>query len=375
MGWESKAAVLTAQGGGFEVREFGVAEPGPGEFVVKVDLAGICGTDVHVWHGHMASVRFPIILGHEITGTVVALGDGVTHDYLGRPVAVGDRVCLSPGVSCGRCYACTVQKTPGRCAHRQPAYGFAPLTESGPHCTGGYSQYLHAQHAGTHFFKTDLPANVAVLLEPIACSLHGVDRAGITIGDTVVVQGTGIIGLGAILCAHLAGAQTVVAVGGPKGRLDLAKRLGADHTIDIAEVRDPADRLALVREYVGSPLGANRVIECAGVPAAFLEAIDYVADGGTVSELGHFTDNGTVTFNPHFHLLRRNLNFVGVFGSGGIDKFCRSLGLLERGGYPFDEIVSHEIPLDRVGAAFDALSGSYRLDDRDAVKIAVNPAL
>src|SRR5436309_11707435 len=102
MAEQGRVAVLDAVHGSFDVRSYEVPEPGPGEFVIKVDLTGICGTDVHIWHGHLPSIVYPIVLGHEITGTVVALGEGVTHDYIGRRVRVGDRVALSPGASCMR---------------------------------------------------------------------------------------------------------------------------------------------------------------------------------------------------------------------------------------------------------------------------------
>lgn len=140
----------------FEVQSFEVPEPARGTFVLKVELAGICGTDAHIYHGHLPSIEFPVPLGHEFTGVIAALGEGVTTDYTGRPVQVGDRVAMRPGYNCGYCYECTIAKMPGRCKNKKPTYGFKSPATLAPHLSGGFAQYMYAFNENSFFFKTSL---------------------------------------------------------------------------------------------------------------------------------------------------------------------------------------------------------------------------
>jgi L-iditol 2-dehydrogenase len=369
----AKAAILQKVGGPFEICSYEIPEPGNDTFVIKVESAGICGTDAHIYHGRLPGIEFPLLLGHEITGVIHALGSGVKCDYLNQEVKIGDRVILMPNVSCGICHTCAVLKMPGRCAKKKPSYGFKSPASTEPHLSGGYAEYMHVFNAGTVFFKTDLKPKVSVLLEPLTIALHAVNRGQIKVGHSVVVQGTGAIGLMAIMCAKLAGASPIVAIGGPEERLNLAKRFGADYIIDISVASTFEDRLALVQKYVDSNIGASVVLECAGVPSAFLEGISFTGDSGILCEVGHFTDNGTVDFNPYFHLLKRNITLHGVFGAGGVETWCRSLAILHRPNFPFDEVVSHEISLGEIEKAIQSMSGSYKLDGKDAIKVVINP--
>jgi L-iditol 2-dehydrogenase len=228
---------------------------------------------------------------------------------------------------------------------------------------------------GTVFFKTELPADVSVLMEPLTIALHATDRARVGLGRSVVVQGTGAIGLMAVACAKLAGAFPIIAIGGPSGRLETALRLGAHHSIDINVTTDPEERHSLVLGFLGSDLGADAVIGCAGQPSAFLEGLALVASGGVMSEAGHFTDAGSIPFNPYSDLLWRNISVEGVLGAGpdSVGRFCRSIALLEQHDLPYELIVSHKVSLERLEEAFVALSSTYRLDGRDIVKLAVDP--
>lgn len=376
MSKESQAAVVV-QPGAVEIRSYSLPDAlPPGTFLLRVELAGVCGTDSHIYQGHLPTVRYPVLLGHEITGTIAALGEGVEHDYLGRPVSVGDRVAVKPGgISCGKCYQCAVDHAPGRCRSRPSVYGFKSPVTVEPHLTGGFAQYLFAHMPDTVFFKTELPPEVSVLMEPLTIALHATDRARVGLGSTVVVQGTGAIGLMAVACAKLSGAFPIIAIGAPAGRLETARLLGAHHTIDIAVVTDPEERRSLVLELLGSDQGATAVIGCAGQPSAFLEGLALVASGGVISEAGHFSDAGSIPFNPYSDLLWRNISVEGVLGAGpdSVGRFCRSIALLEQHDLPYELIVSHRIGLSRLEEAFRALSTTYHLDARDVVKLAVDP--
>lgn len=370
----SRAAVLTKAGGPVDVVEYSVPRLEPGEIGLDVELAGVCGTDAHILRGSLPGFTFPAMLGHEIVGTVFELGAGVHSDYLGKPLRVGDRIAMMQSTSCGACAECAVHFTPSRCTNKKPTYGFSPLNDASP-LSGGFSEVL-VLRSGTVVFRTDVPAETAVLVEPLAIGLHGVDRAGVRAGSTVVVQGVGAIGLMALVAARNAGAARVVAVGGPPARLRLASRLGADAVVDLAEYPDPAARHNAVIEAVGTR-GADAVISCVGHPEAFREALTFVADGGVVAEVGSFTDRGTMTFNPHLDLLAKNITIEGVFGAGRTprQRFARALSILERGGLPFGEIVSHRLPLSRVQEALEALASAYMLDGKEVIKVAIEPAL
>ncbi|MFI6710976.1 zinc-binding dehydrogenase [Nonomuraea sp. NPDC050478] len=368
----ARAAIVTDVTGPVEVREYALPRPGPGEFVLQVELCGMCGTDAHIYRGRLASVRFPALLGHEIVGRLAALGEGVEADHAGRPVAVGDQVGVFPSLSCGRCFECQVRHRPANCPDRRPSYGFASPADRPPHLTGGFATHLYASNAGTVFYRTDLPAEVAVLQEPMSVALHGVERSAIRIGSTVVVQGVGAIGLMAVAAARAAGAARVVAVGGPRARLDLAAGLGADAVVGLGQ--SPEERRRAVFDALGRQ-GADAVIGTAGSPESFAEALGLVADGGVLAELGNFTDRGAIPFNPYSDLLRRDITIAGVYGAGPDmqRRYHQALTLLERGGRPYERVVSHRVPLARVREALEALGGGYALDGRDVVKLAIDP--
>src|SRR5262249_28740328 len=143
-----KAAVLDRPEGTFTVREYEVPDPEPGTFVLKTDFTGICATDAHMYLGQLSGVPYPLVLGHEITGKLFRLGPGITEDTLGNPVREGDQVVLVPGVGCGFCYFCAIQKTPTRCENSH-AYGFNNDDELP--LAGGYSQYIYARFPHTKF--------------------------------------------------------------------------------------------------------------------------------------------------------------------------------------------------------------------------------
>jgi threonine dehydrogenase-like Zn-dependent dehydrogenase len=336
-GTSGRAAVFRGDERDFDIVEHPLPDPAPGMLLLRMELGGICGTDVHMYEMGMPA---PTAFGHENAGIVVALGEGVTHDYLGRPVRVGDRVVPQPGTG-----------VPGR------SYGFRqhPAAEP-PYFTGGHGQYLYLCYPNTAFFRTDAPAETAVLLEPLTIAVHAVDRARPRVGDTVVVQGTGAIGLLCIFVARRAGAVRVIAVGGPAGRLDLAAALGADVCLNIAEVRDAEERTRQVLAQTPGEKGADVVIEAAGVKAAIIEGLGYLRRGGTFCELGHFIDTGEMTINPNKHLLVKDLTLVAPWGSR-TEHFVRSLPLLEKEERALREMVSHRIPLRRMKEAFDTLTG------------------
>ncbi|MBI4551796.1 MAG: zinc-binding dehydrogenase [Candidatus Latescibacteria bacterium] len=363
------AAILDQVKGTFTVSEAPVPDPKPGEVLVRQTMCGVCGTDVHMYHGHFPGTRFPIVLGHEILGQVERLGDGVSTDSMGEPVAEGDTIAIIPGVNCGLCYFCAVMKEPGLCT-RGTAYGFRPSIDQRPHFQGGFSQYVLVNHPRSTFLKMHVTPEIGVLLEPFTVGLHFADRANIRIGATVVIQGAGAIGIFSLAAAREAGAHKTIVVGAPASRLDLAKAFGADVTINIEDITDPAERIKLVQSETPGGYGADVVFECTGVPKAIPEGLEMLRRGGTYVEGGHFTNAGDITLNPFADFVRKHITLVGVWGSS-ISHFVRGRPILESGRYPFEQMVSHRLPLDRLGEAVNAISTNYRLDGVEVRKIAV----
>ncbi len=341
---------VVALGQDFAIREYEVPDPAPGTVLLRQELAGICGTDLHNWQN---GIPKPTILGHENVGIIEALGAGVTTDYVGNPVREGDRVILQPGTAGG-----------------QGAYGFQTNPDEAPHFYGGFADYIYLGLPGTVFIKTSASAEVAVLTEPFTVGVHAVMRGKVQIGDTVVVQGSGAIGLVTLICAKISGAGKLIMVGGPAERLELAKRMGADVVIDIEKVRSAEERTQLVLDETPRRAGADVVFECAGFLPATPEGLGYVRRSGTFVEVGHFVDMGSIDFNINQLLMRKNLRVEAIWGSQ-TEHFVRAMPILEKNEFPFAEMVSHVLPLERLKEGFDALGGRYRLGDETVIKIVV----
>jgi L-iditol 2-dehydrogenase len=364
----SRAAVIDAPNGQFSISSAPVPDPEPGSMILRQELCGICGTDAHIARGHLPFVKFPVVMGHECVGVVEALGSGVSTDMTGRPLSLGDRVYLVPGMRCGRCYFCVVTNEPVLCIGTR-AFGFGPLPDKPREVQGGYAQYLYLPpEAGV--LRMDVEALQAAILEPLAISMHVTESARFLPGDTVVVQGAGAIGLLTMLAAREAGADHVMVVGAPASRLGIAREFGATDTIDLATVRDGAERVRLVQEFSRSGLGADVVFECTGVPAAVPEGIDMLRRGGRYVVAGHFTDVGGVEMNPYAHFTRKQITLQGVWSSDRTH-FVRGRALVESGRYDFRRLISHRLPLERVGDGIQAMSGAYVLDGREVMKVVI----
>lgn len=337
-------AVVT-HGQNFEIREFAVPDPAPGTVLLRQELAGICGTDLHNWQKGLPNET---LLGHEVVGIVEALGRSVTADYLGNPIREGDRIVYHPRNS-GVAYG-----------YRGPDQPFS----------GGFADYVYLNDSTNCFIKSEAPPEVGVLAEPFAVGVHAAMRARVQIGDTVIIQGSGAIGLMCLIAAKISGAARLIVIGGPAERLALAKRLGAHVVIDIGDVPDVAERKELVLSHTPRRAGAQAVFECAGFLPAFPEGLTYVAEDGTFVEVGHFVDVGTIEVNPNRHFLRPNLRLEGIWGSR-YPHFVRGVAILENREFPFAEMVSHQLPLERALEGFQALDGSYRLGEETVIKIAL----
>jgi threonine dehydrogenase-like Zn-dependent dehydrogenase len=347
----SRAAVLAAFHQPLEVRTYPLPETlPPGGALVRVEMAGICGTDIHLWMGQLP-IPVPVILGHETVGRIATLGAGLERDWRGEPLAVGDRVVWASSIVCGQCYYCRLKRQPTRCLARK-AYGISYCAEEPPHLHGGYAEHI-VLRPGTSIFK--LPAGLATeSVVGAGCALwtviHGLERMPLAWGDVVVVQGAGPVGLAAVAVARDAGASSVIVIGGPEHRLERARQFGADVTIDIDTV---TDRRAAVLAATPGGFGADAVIECVGHPAAVAEGLEYGRDGARMLVLGQYGDAGPTPLNPHL-ITRKQLELHGSWGFEPRHVHA-ALEFLERGRerYPFAASVTHRFGLEQANEALE----------------------
>lgn len=359
---KARASLLESPQGNFVIGEYKIPKPQPGGMLMKIELCGICGTDVHTWQAQDIGLEYPISLGHEIVGTVAALGEGVTSDYVGTPLKIGDRIGVIPAIHCHRCYFCTIAKTPEKCTDWK-TYGTWPRADQEPHFTGGYAEYLYIHDPNSVVLKMDTTPERGVFLEPMAIIVHGLLHANIKPGDTVVVQGAGPIGLLNIAAAKVCGASRVIAVGRRnKKRLELAKRMGADYTLCGADVPDPADRINFIMKNSLNHVGADVVFNTAGTPEAFLESLGYVRNSGTMVELGNFVDSGTADFNPSKDLLEKGIRIIGSFDNEA-EHFVRAMPLVTDKRLPLEELITHRVSLEELQPVMEAIhskGGMYK---------------
>jgi L-iditol 2-dehydrogenase len=320
------AAVMTAPLAPIEVREFGEPDLPAGGALLRTALSEVCGTDVHLWHGRLSGVPYPIIPGHVTTGTLDAIR-GTLSDVEGRRLVEGDRVAFfDVHRTCGRCLACTAHRTPTRCRSRR-VYGITDSATEGLY--GGWSQKVYLE-PGVVVAK--LPDRVSFEAYigggcGLMTAVHIIERSRIVLGDTVLVQGAGAVGLSAAALARRSGAGQVLVIGAPRSRLDLARQMGADVVLDL-ETTTPDERLTKVHELTGG-LGADVVIEAAGSARAIEEGVNLVRNGGAYVIAGHYTNVGDSRINAHEHINRKHLDIRGCWGSE-VGHFLRGLRALER---------------------------------------------
>lgn len=365
----ARAAILDKIEGTFSIAEAIVPDPQPGQVVMKQEMCGICGTDAHVYRGHSHSARFPLVMGHEPVGIIEKLGQGVTTDFSGRPVREGDRIYVVPGIRCGNCYFCAVLKEPSLCV-KATGYGFRPFPDQEPHFQGGFAEYMYLSHPQSRFFQINADPERAVLLEPFTIGLHQVDRVRLRAGYTVVVQGAGAIGLCTLIAAKLTGGHKVIVIGAPASRLVLARELGADVTINLEEVQSAEERIELVKAETTGHYGADVVFECTGFPLAIPEGLEMLRRGGTYCVAGHFTNVGEIPLNPFRHFNHKHITLVGVWASE-VGHFYQGREIIEKGEIPFEKMVSHQLPLERVADGIKAIGQSYRLDGEEIRKVVI----
>jgi len=347
---EVTAVVMPGPGKPLETRRFAAPRAKPGGALLETIASEVCGTDVHLHHGRLAGVPYPIIPGHVNCGRVLET-NGSLIDVEGGAIEAGTVVTFFDVFNtCGRCWHCLVAKAGTRCPHRR-VYGITTSAEDG--LLGGWAE------------RIEILPGVKVLplpqgLEPedfmgggcgLPTGFHAVERAGIAMGDTVVVQGSGPVGLNAAIFAQLSGALRVFVIGAPKARLEAARKIGAEDVIDITEVTDAASRAAWVRDRT-SGRGADVVIEASGNSAAVPEGLEMLRDAGRYVVVGQYTDAGDAAINPHRHINRTHATILGCWGFE-FTHFHRALGMMAKHNARFKwrDLITREYSLNEAAQA------------------------
>jgi L-iditol 2-dehydrogenase len=349
-----KAAVLTGYGEPIAVGEVQVPDDLEHHaLLVRISVATICGSDVHIWDGQTRIVKeFPTILGHEMVGEIVRMGEDADRDSVGQPLEVGDRIVWSHG-QCGSCYYCVVEKAPNLCLNLR-GYMMEGCRRY-PYLVGGFAEYCYVfPTSGRIKVPADLSDEIA---SASSCALRTVvgafDRLGqIDERHTVVVQGAGPVGLFSVAKAIAAGPAQVLVIGGPDRRVELAAEWGAI-PVSIDAVPDPAQRLQIVMEATGG-LGADIVVEGSGAVDAFDEGIAMLRPGGRYLVVGQ-SHTKEVPFNPGL-ITRNQLTLIGS-RSAGIDSYFRALEFLRQHAdrFTWDKMLSTRYPLDDITDALESM--------------------
>lgn len=357
-----RAAAMTAPGA-MELRTYPYPTIDHDSAILKIDMTGVCGTDKHIFKGEAKELRgksiFPYVGGHEIIGTIVEIGDTAarTMDYDSQLLKPGDRVAVAVEVNCGTCWYCRNHYNNTTCENQLMAYGLHPNADTAPFLRGGWSEYMYVM-PGTHLFKIpeELPTDVAVFVEELAVAYHSLAKAtgpfpavkeGFGPGDSVAVLGNGPLGILHGIMASIHGAGLRIATDLGELRLAKAKELYADVTINAARTT-AAERIAQARELTEG-VGPDLVIESAGEPEAFVEALQMVRKGGTVIEVGNWVDLGVpVELDVMRHIASKNLHIYSVFHCGTNWRPVLKVLDQQRKNYNFASLISHQFNLEEL---------------------------
>jgi putative phosphonate catabolism associated alcohol dehydrogenase len=360
----AKAAIYEAPNTPFVLKEFPLRPAKRGEVLVRVTMSTICRSDIHSYEGRRAN-PCPGILGHEIIGMIEEIGEGIDKDLRGDSLRVGDRVTWSEYFFDGQCYYREVLDMPQKC-HGVRKYGH-DLAEQDPHFLGGFAEYCYIL-PGTWILKLppELSDEEATPLNCGVATMASVTQAAeIQMGDAVVIQGLGLLGLYGAAMAKARGARCVIGLDAVANRLKAAKKFGADHVIDVGSA-PPQSVVEEVRELC-RPDGADAVIEVCGVPEVLPQGLQMLRTGGRYVLGGLVNPDANVTIDANM-LVKRWVTMRGIHNYHPRHliqalEFVRS----HRERFPFKEIVDSKFALNDLDAAFKKAS------ERTVLRAAIVP--
>lgn len=329
----------------YEVRDIPMPEVGPGEVRIAVIQVGVCGTDLHIHHGDF-NAAFPLIPGHELVGTVEAIGEGVTR------VAVGEQVSVNPNVYCGNCDYCLA----GRLIHCTNMLGL------GSNFPGFFAEFVTVRE-DLVFSVEGIDPDTAVFTEPAACAMHGLESLQMRPGGSALVLGAGPTGLLLAQLIKSGGAASVTVAAPTAYKLETAKGLGIDHTVVIDRDDVEANQAALMTACGGR--GYDYVIEATGSTKVFPMCVPLTRNGGTVLVYGVTRADEIVSFHP-FDVFRREITIKGSFAE--MTSFAAAIAALRSGRARTDGIITHRFSLDEYPQALAAVES-----DRSAHKVVIHP--
>lgn len=349
---KSKAAVLTELGH-FDIKEFNIPEVGDDDILVKVEGCGVCGTDAHEFKRDPFGL-IPVVLGHEGTGEIVKMGKNVKMDSAGKPLKVGDKVvtCLNflndPEIA-----TFDMNKQNVGAAD---CYGLMP--DDDVHLNGWFADYIFIRKGSTIFNVSDLDLHSRLLIEPCAVLTHAVERAKTTgilkFNSRVAVQGCGPIGLICVAMLRTMGVEHIVAIDGEQKRLDFAKELGAEKTVNFKDYNGIEALTGAVKDAFGGHL-ADFAFQCTGAAVAHSNVYKFIRNGGGLCELGFFVNGGETQINPHFDICSKEITTVGSWiytlrdYPTTFDFIKRALAI----GLPLKKLVTHEFALEDINEALE----------------------
>ena len=278
--------------------------------LLKVELSEVCGTDVYLQQGRLQGVPYPLVPGHVSVGILEKI-HGKLLDVNGNAFREGDRVTfLDVHRTCNACWYCLVAKASTRCPQRK-VYGITYGLADG--LSGGWASHIYMK-PGTRCISINATAEAFMTGGcALPTSIHAVERAGIALGDTVLVLGSGPVGITTVIMSLMSGALRVLCIGAPEPRLHAALRSGAAAVLNI-ENNDERARFEWVMSLTDGR-GADVTVEATGDPEAVAQAMRFTRDAGRVVVVGQYTDHGSVSFNPHLDLNRKHLDVRGCWGS------------------------------------------------------------
>lgn len=361
-----RAAVLERFNEPLVIHDFDKPPLAPRQILVRMLAAGVCGSDIHMWRGKDPRTPLPMILGHEGAGEVVevAAGSQVLQSVTGREIRPGDRIIWERGVTCGQCAFCTVRHEPNLCPNRW-AYGIHRSSADPPHLVGCYADHLVLMPNTVVFHLDDYEGPSYPLLASASCSgataANAIELACIKPGETVLVQGSGPLGLFATAFAESLGASRVITVGGSPDSLVIASNLGATLTLSYRNTR-AEDRLAAVRTLV--PGGIDAVIETSGKGDSVNEGIAMLRTGGAYVSVGFAVPGTSVTLDAYTEVVRKHLRLQGVWVSHA-RHLHQALSLVARRPDSFEGMIPRTFALDQATDALEAM------ESREVIKSAI----
>lgn len=360
-----RAAVIPAPNKPVEVREFPKPKLEEGAALLRTTYSEVCGTDLYLQEGRLRETPYPLIPGHAVVGVIEEVR-GDVRDIDGQPFRGGELVTYFDVYgTCNACWYCLVAKATTRCPKRK-VYGITLGADEG--LLGGWSEYVYLK-PGTKIVRLPTTVSAEVMIGGgcgLPTALHAVERSDILLGETVLVQGTGPVGLSAIAFARLRGAYRIIAVGAPRTRIEAAKRMGADICVDV-ELTSLRVRRAIVMDTTQGR-GADTAIEASGNPAAIPEGLDLVRDNGKYTIVGQYTDHGPVEINPHLQINKKHLDIRGVWGID-FSHLYRAILLQERYNdlFHWERLITHTFRLDQANEALDSVRSGK------AIKAVIKP--